>query len=225
MPVQYPLLLAVPEAIGDNISSNDLDCDWFSLLENGKGADCKLVINAENEDGSSASKEAEDGSGIPKLEPGESFGLHRTVLALRIPTLYRMFEEKFLSDKEKFGVCLMPTVHIQGDSRIWELILAYVYAGTTYLANDTILPVMQLAKEYHLDALYDDSLSRLDKFVTISNLNALKRYAVEVGDERLVARCDVLSLRPKEDPEGIDFFKISFGEKRKMLSKHFRSRS
>jgi hypothetical protein len=120
----------------------------------------------------------------------------------------------------------LPTVHIQGDSRVWELTLAFVYAGTTYLTHDTILPVMQLAREYHLDGLYDYCMVRLERFVSNAVIEELKRYAAAVGDERIEAKCTELASRKIElDKDGIDASKLSFSNRRKFLSKHFRRRS
>jgi hypothetical protein len=232
---KYPKLLPVEEPVAETISNNEFDCDWFALLENSRGVDCKLIIYSADElsspifsssSSSSSSKENNKESFPVESEEidnkekesassnssssfseffGEHFGLHRSILGLRFPVLYRQLQEQYESDMEKFGCCPLPTVKIEGDAPVWELLLAYVYAGTTHVSKDTILPLLQLAREYDLDGLYGLCLQKLNRFVSNAMVPELLAYAEEILDERLESKCIELAARDEVIPKAAAF--------------------
>eukprot|EP01096_Ripella_sp_DP13-Kostka_P010159 TRINITY_DN395_c2_g1_i1.p1 TRINITY_DN395_c2_g1~~TRINITY_DN395_c2_g1_i1.p1 ORF type:complete len:297 (-),score=145.43 TRINITY_DN395_c2_g1_i1:182-1042(-) len=191
---------------------NDLGRVWFDLLEDGGLSDCTVVARSDKKPGapSSSSSSASSSSNnsdnkalkkpknSPEDEEEEAFGvqeefsLHRLVLATRCPKLYEMVLEnqKKALRKSAGGPVGNGKTYVDVDPLLFDVFVAFLYAGETLLTKQNVFALMKLAREFHVPSLHDECLSFLLKNHVFPNtIDDIRRYAKSVEDDKLFEIC------------------------------------
>lgn len=191
---------------------NDLGRVWFDLLEEGGLSDCIIVArgdkkaDAPSSSSSSSSSSSNNSDSKPGKKPKDSaedegddvfgaqeeFSLHRLVLATRCPKLYEMVLEnqKKALRKSAGGPVGNGKTYVDVDPLLFDVFVAFLYAGETLLTKQNVFALMKLAREFHVPSLHDECLSfLLQNHVFPNTIDDIRRYAKSVEDEKLFEVC------------------------------------